>query len=502
MASSADNRPLRGSARPMRYKFSCSVGESPTSSERQATYGVQFVWRPCKDYMKGGGSFWKGRGILNPDRNPLFADDNPGDALVIDEDSDEDSDEENESGEDDDRMEQNGHSHNNDNVGNDEADGDEINQADPDHEIVRHPPSSSRNLNESWRDLFATVNGNAVRVYEAKHRHKPRLLQRYEDDDVTEQFYCVGWTFNVYGDHQWWLCAAGCKGVLRIINVHKGELHQSLVGHGEAINDLKVHPRDPALVLTASKDESLRLWNLRTGVVVVVFAGLKGHRGEVVFADFNRSGSKFASCGIDNSIRIWDIYDDDKVVRAIKESHHIADLGVKDAYVYKDKTGTRRKASVAMSQFPIFVTRKVHKHYVDCVMWVGDLLISKSVHNRMFLWEPEPDRESLASPACNYTLLEEYVLDVCNVWFIRFAMDRSRRYVACGNDKGMVSVFDLRNVKSSKALCTVHPNNKSQYNSQFVRQCAFSEDGSILLAVDDNASVVQYELENPIRRVK
>lgn len=57
----------------------------------------------------------------------------------------------------------------------------------------------------------------------------------------------------------------------------------------------------------------------------------------------------------------------------------------------------------------------------------------------------------------------------------------------------MVSIFDIGNVKSSKTMCTVHPNNKNQYNSQFVRQCAFSEDGSILLAVDDNASVVQYE---------
>lgn len=55
-----------------------------------------------------------------------------------------------------------------------------------------------------------------------------------------------------------------------------------------------------------------------------------------------------------------------------------------------------------------------------------------------------------------------------------------------------MSIFNLNDVPS-KVFCTVQPNNKTHYNSQFVRQCAFSDDGSILIAVDDTASVVQYE---------
>lgn len=53
-------------------------------------------------------------------------------------------------------------------------------------------------------------------------------------------------------------------------------------------------------------------------------------------------------------------------------------------------------------------------------------------------------------------------------------------------------MFDL-SVVSSKAMCNVSPKDKFRYNAHFVRQCAFSEDGSILLAVDDTSSVVQYE---------
>lgn len=55
-----------------------------------------------------------------------------------------------------------------------------------------------------------------------------------------------------------------------------------------------------------------------------------------------------------------------------------------------------------------------------------------------------------------------------------------------------MSIFNLDEMPS-KVFCTVQPSNKNHYNSQFVRQCAFSDDGSILIAVDDTASVVQYE---------
>lgn len=57
---------------------------------------------------------------------------------------------------------------------------------------------------------------------------------------------------------------------------------QSLRGHGKDIHDVAVHPSRPQLVLTASKDESIRLWNLQSSCCVAVFQGEGAHTHEVI----------------------------------------------------------------------------------------------------------------------------------------------------------------------------------------------------------------------------
>ena len=60
------------------------------------------------------------------------------------------------------------------------------------------------------------------------------------------------------------LLLAGKRGVLLAVDAATGALAACLEGHGSSINDIAVHPTRPHLVVTASRDQSLRLWNLRT----------------------------------------------------------------------------------------------------------------------------------------------------------------------------------------------------------------------------------------------
>jgi polycomb protein EED len=78
------------------------------------------------------------------------------------------------------------------------------------------------------------------------------------------------------------LVIGGLKGILRTIVPFKSVYKNALIGHGSSINDLKFHPKRNFLLLSASKDYSLRLWNVKTAVCVAILGGAEGHRDEIL----------------------------------------------------------------------------------------------------------------------------------------------------------------------------------------------------------------------------
>jgi polycomb protein EED len=119
---------------------------------------------------------------------------------------------------------------------------------------------------------FASVGGNSSSVYVIDEGNQIKLIQSYIDEDVEEIFYTCCWAQN--NDAEPLLLLAGFRGIIKSINCSTFELESFLLGHGNAINDLKLHPVDENLIFSASKDESIRLWNLKTTVCIAIFAGV------------------------------------------------------------------------------------------------------------------------------------------------------------------------------------------------------------------------------------
>jgi hypothetical protein len=97
-----------------------------------------------------------------------------------------------------------------------------------------------------------------------------------------EEYYACAWSLDAAAASPL-LLLAGKTGRVAVVSAGAGVLQGCLEGHGSAVNDVAVHPTRPHLVATASRDHSLRLWNLRSrwaggaGAAVVVHGPQTAH---------------------------------------------------------------------------------------------------------------------------------------------------------------------------------------------------------------------------------
>uniref|UniRef100_A0A0D9X464 Polycomb group protein FIE1 n=1 Tax=Leersia perrieri TaxID=77586 RepID=A0A0D9X464_9ORYZ len=327
-------------------------------------------------------------------------------------------------------------------------------------------------LDVRYYDVFATACGPRISTYRCLMDGKLALLQGYIDDNSDESFFTVSWACDVDGKPL--LVAAGSTGIIRVINCTSEKIHKSLIGHGGSVNEIKSQPLKPSLIISASKDESIRLWNVQTGICILIFAGVVGHRHEVLSVDFHSSDIyRFASCGMDNTVKIW----------SIKEFWPY----VEKSYSWTDATS---KFPTKFVQFPVLIA-EVHSNYVDCTKWIGDFILSKSVENEILMWEPITKEEN--SNEGHIDVLQKYPVPGCNIWFIKFSCDFHLNQLAIGNREGKIYLWEIQASPPVLIARLSNPQVKSA-----IRQTAMSFDGSTILACTEDGNIWRWdEVDQP-----
>lgn len=319
-------------------------------------------------------------------------------------------------------------------------------------------------------DVFASAGGNRVTIYRALANGTVDPLQHYLDADASE-FYALAWSIDLRSGSAL-LLMAGQSGVIKVVDLHTRRVVRRLVGHGASVNELKIHPHDLAILLSVSKDMSVRLWNLQTGDCLAIFAGEEGHRDEVLSGDFHPSGSQIVSSGMDHCVMVWSITDRIKAT-------------IQHSYVPLDQRPADVPFPTVFVQYPTFSTSLVHTNYVDHCKYFGDLILSKSTDEKIVLWRVRQER---GGKKLVHRLLEFPFTD-CDIWYIRFALDQPHmQYLCVGNKTGTLFLWNM------DSLPVAHPRRLSTPHSQRAIRCvAFSADTRILISACEDGTLFRWD---------
>ena len=425
-------------------------------------------------------------------------------------------------------------------------------------------------LRNDHADLFATVGANCASVYRLEDDGGVTLLRAFADDDPEEQYFACAWCEASTGELL--LAVAGRSGVVRVLDASapgtraggktRAPVFRDLRGHGGSVNDVRAHPCAPHLLLSASKDESCRLWNVDNGVCVFVFSGALGHRNEVLSVDvkpsplFSKrraSGSVdgnetdaddadardfvFVSGGMDNTVKVWSTRGyshllelsekwpeqrkktkDGAIARArVGSSPDDVVSRRRDPFTPRDAVPPRQPATdveTATSgpdtsapfptghvQTPVFSSFKMHGNYADCVRWFGDLVLSKSVEQKVLLWAFDRARREKGEVGVRFRVVREFAAKHADIWFLRFAVDVGAGCVALGNRVGDVFMWNanaaagLRGGRGgAPAPPTLVAALSDRHCTKAVRQTAFARGGRVVLAACDGGTVWRWDL--------
>ena len=101
---------------------------------------------------------------------------------------------------------------------------------------------------------------------------------------------------------------------------------------------------------------------------------------------------------------------------------------------------------------------------MDCCRWFGDFVLSKSCENTIVCWKPgtvdtKAEEGDSKVPENKVSIIHKIGFKDCEIWFVRFSMDKPQSLLALGNQVGKTYVWDMKVEEPSEISYSVlsHP---------------------------------------------
>ncbi|KAI9267389.1 WD40-repeat-containing domain protein [Sporodiniella umbellata] len=151
-------------------------------------------------------------------------------------------------------------------------------------------------------NILATVGGCELSVYDNEHcGDHLDIMSNFDitaDDGVNRELHTFCWLYRP-GDAC--LAAAGASGAIHVLSIADSQEIKKLQGHTKTVHDLQSHPQNDNVILSASKDGTIRLWNIDENNCLAIF------ECDATVLCFHPSGTKFVSGSSRGELREWQI---------------------------------------------------------------------------------------------------------------------------------------------------------------------------------------------------
>jgi hypothetical protein len=252
-----------------------------------------------------------------------------------------------------------------------------------------------------------------------------------------------------------------------------------LIGHKNKVYEIEFHPYKKNVILSASKDCTVRLWNFKGPELLVIFGGPHSFESDVLCIDWDSKGEYFIGGGVDCIVRIYQI---DEVMNNLINS-----------------SMNKQKVKTLLKAVPYYSCGGIHDNLIDCIKYNNKFIISKSVDGIIKEWLPFKDINGENS----FFLINIFVYKTKQLIFgIKFCFEENN--IIIGNEMGQIFLFNKEKTEMSKGVCE-HPffqNNPSQIinvdeekpNNILLKCCHYNSFYNLFLIGGNKGEVYIYNL--------